>query len=544
MSEGDSYSDQYGEHKVFVGGLSVNCEDFELKDYLQRFGSVLHCEIIRDKNRKSKGYGFATFSDDASVKRSVGKQHYLKGKCFEIRIQVDSNQNSELLQAIAKRKIFVSNLKQAINENDLARFFGRFGAVEEVLISRDPATQLSKGFGFVVFVDSISAKNALYGQSKRNVRIKNHDIVIKEAIPKKEILKQRKAAKDGSESNPSDTFIPDMLGDDNVFDEGFFEPFHQMANSGLATQNSMDMNYNNMRLVSSFAHPSMTPDMGFDINYFMVDPEPRSRSVLYPAQHSHQYIPLMHQNTELPAQMHVPNTQQQSNQTYCPLKVEIVADLPDLPATEWTGESLYNSTPDFNYNYKDALMHAETFCDTPSMLEPQSLVKQETKKHKKSFFSSVVSQTVPDITIVGNIPQLATYSCGCPVDSSNESKSFDLVRAVQPKGCVLSREPLDTFLRGSGVLPDLFLPNITVSEESSCDSADFRWSVLASNCSKDDKLLSPCRIPSKRAKKSAKAENESFTSRQFIQQNNRSEESETRTFEGDMDFRSHEEAAI
>ena len=73
MSEGTYYSGDSSEFKVFVGGLSVNCDDQELREYLMKFGTVVHCEIIKDKSRKSKGYGFATFSDEESVRRAVGK---------------------------------------------------------------------------------------------------------------------------------------------------------------------------------------------------------------------------------------------------------------------------------------------------------------------------------------------------------------------------------------------------------------------------------------------------------------------------------------
>ena len=182
-------------YKVFVGGLSVNCEDRELREYLQQFGEVIDCEIIRDKQGKSKGYCFATYLDRAGQLRAIGRHHILQGKVFEIREQLDSDKNSELLSEIAKRKVFVSNLKANIDEDDLEKFFSRFGAIEEVLISRDPATQQSKGFGFVKFYEECSTREALLGQERRNIKIKNQEVTIKQCIPKPQMTKLKKNQK-------------------------------------------------------------------------------------------------------------------------------------------------------------------------------------------------------------------------------------------------------------------------------------------------------------------------------------------------------------
>lgn len=181
--------------KVFIGGISVNCEDKELKDYLSRFGVLLHCDVIRDKSGHSRGYAFASFKNEQSKKDSLGKNHLLKGKQFEVRDLVDSNKNNELLGAIAKRKLFISNIKESIRESDIQEFFQNFGNLEEVLVSRDPITQLSKGFGFVVFKEPESVGRLLKNNQKKLIKIKGHEIIIKEAIPKKDIVKMKQESK-------------------------------------------------------------------------------------------------------------------------------------------------------------------------------------------------------------------------------------------------------------------------------------------------------------------------------------------------------------
>lgn len=190
--------------KVFIGGLSINCTDIELKMYLEQFGEVVSCGIIKDRLGNSRGYGFASFSSPRSVQRAIGKHHFLKEKVFEIRPQVDSEQNQEHLNEIARRKVFVSNLKQLIHEDDLYKYFSSYGSIQDILISKDPATQISKGFGFIVFYEPESVYRLLGSLSKRSLRIKNQDVYVKEAIPKKDILKLKKRQKETMDDRPEE----------------------------------------------------------------------------------------------------------------------------------------------------------------------------------------------------------------------------------------------------------------------------------------------------------------------------------------------------
>ncbi|XP_072982533.1 uncharacterized protein [Typha latifolia] len=58
--------------KVFVGGLAWETPTEELRRYFQQFGEILEAVIITDKTTgRSKGYGFVTFQEPDSAKRSV-----------------------------------------------------------------------------------------------------------------------------------------------------------------------------------------------------------------------------------------------------------------------------------------------------------------------------------------------------------------------------------------------------------------------------------------------------------------------------------------
>lgn len=73
--------------KVFLGGLPSNVTETDLRMYFGRYGKVMEVVIMYDQEKKkSRGFGFLSFEDDASVER-VCTEHYitLNGKQVEIK---------------------------------------------------------------------------------------------------------------------------------------------------------------------------------------------------------------------------------------------------------------------------------------------------------------------------------------------------------------------------------------------------------------------------------------------------------------------------
>lgn len=74
-SSSPQYRSRFGDTtmtKVFVGGLAWETPTEELRRYFEQFGDILEAVIITDKNTgRSKGYGFVTFREPESARRSV-----------------------------------------------------------------------------------------------------------------------------------------------------------------------------------------------------------------------------------------------------------------------------------------------------------------------------------------------------------------------------------------------------------------------------------------------------------------------------------------
>jgi len=58
--------------KLFVGNLSWNIRDAELKEAFAPFGTVEEAVVIVDRmNNRSKGFGFVTMSSDEEAQKAI-----------------------------------------------------------------------------------------------------------------------------------------------------------------------------------------------------------------------------------------------------------------------------------------------------------------------------------------------------------------------------------------------------------------------------------------------------------------------------------------
>lgn len=58
--------------KLFVGGLSWNTGDEELRQAFSEFGSVVEAKVITDRDTgRSRGFGFVTFNDGSEAQNAM-----------------------------------------------------------------------------------------------------------------------------------------------------------------------------------------------------------------------------------------------------------------------------------------------------------------------------------------------------------------------------------------------------------------------------------------------------------------------------------------
>ena len=80
--------------------------------------------------------------------------------------------------------IYVGNLAQNVQEEELNTLFSEHGTVKSVKIIRDMFTKISKGFGFIEMLVKDEAQKAL--DVLNTFELKGKRLVVNEARPKRE----------------------------------------------------------------------------------------------------------------------------------------------------------------------------------------------------------------------------------------------------------------------------------------------------------------------------------------------------------------------
>jgi RNA recognition motif-containing protein len=85
--------------------------------------------------------------------------------------------------------IYVGNLSQQANEEDLREAFGAFGNVKSVNIIKEKFSGVSRGFAFVEMEVTTEAQTAM--QELNGSQLKGNSITVNEARPKSDNRRSR-----------------------------------------------------------------------------------------------------------------------------------------------------------------------------------------------------------------------------------------------------------------------------------------------------------------------------------------------------------------
>lgn len=60
--------------KLFVGNISWNTSENDLRDQFSSFGPIEECRLITDRDTgRSRGFGFITFADEESANNAISQ---------------------------------------------------------------------------------------------------------------------------------------------------------------------------------------------------------------------------------------------------------------------------------------------------------------------------------------------------------------------------------------------------------------------------------------------------------------------------------------
>lgn len=67
--------------KLFIGGISWDTNEDDLREHFSKFGEVAEVVIMKDRNTgRARGFGFVVFTHPAVSERVVMEKHAIDGR--------------------------------------------------------------------------------------------------------------------------------------------------------------------------------------------------------------------------------------------------------------------------------------------------------------------------------------------------------------------------------------------------------------------------------------------------------------------------------
>lgn len=154
---------QRDENTVFVYQIHPKVDERDLFEFFSAVGKVTDIRLIRDqRTQKSKGLCYIEFGEKSSVMKAVSLTGQQLGG-FPITVTVTQAEKNRVAEQNdgGSMRLYVGSLHFNVTEDDLKPVFETFGPLDFIDLHKDPATGVSRGFGFVQYRKAADAKTAL-----------------------------------------------------------------------------------------------------------------------------------------------------------------------------------------------------------------------------------------------------------------------------------------------------------------------------------------------------------------------------------------------
>ncbi|CCH57956.1 hypothetical protein TBLA_0A01570 [Henningerozyma blattae CBS 6284] len=222
---------------LFVRSIPLDTTDGELADYFSNFAPIRHAVIVKDDQKRSRGFGFVTFAVEEDTKEALKQARKTKLKNHLIRVdiakrrdrnktkasseQISNDQNSEKKQVIdnhgeynndnedpedsefkGKPKLIIRNMPWSCRDPiKLKKIFSRFGNVVDASIPRKRDGKLC-GFAFVTMKKISNCRIAL--ENTKDLKIDGRAVAVDFAIQKNRWEDYKKTHNDIQEEDQKD----------------------------------------------------------------------------------------------------------------------------------------------------------------------------------------------------------------------------------------------------------------------------------------------------------------------------------------------------
>jgi polyadenylate-binding protein len=160
---------------VYVKHIPLDWDEEKFQKAFEQFGKITSIALRREQDGKHKGFGFVNFENHEEAERavndsgriSVGENRTLfvdrfqkKGERSALLNKQYEERKREKVEKYKNLNLYVKNLDEDVDDAKLRELFQPFGEMTSVVVMRDDKG-VSRGFGFVCFVNSDDATKAL-----------------------------------------------------------------------------------------------------------------------------------------------------------------------------------------------------------------------------------------------------------------------------------------------------------------------------------------------------------------------------------------------
>lgn len=181
---------------LFVRSIPFEVTNDQLSDFFSQFAPVRHAVIVNDDEKKSRGFGFVSFTtdDDTLIALQKAKTTKLNDRLLRVDIakrrerKSGNGETSNKKDDVAPEKIamqrtarlIVRNLPWSMrNPDELAKCFRMYGTVKEAKIPKKKDGKLC-GFGFVTLAKHANAEKAV--KESIGMKINGREVAVDFAV--------------------------------------------------------------------------------------------------------------------------------------------------------------------------------------------------------------------------------------------------------------------------------------------------------------------------------------------------------------------------
>lgn len=188
---------------LFVRSIPFDATSEDLSEYFSQFVPVKHAVIVLDDQKKSRGFGFVSFTMDEDTVTALQESKKAKFKNRLLRVDVAkrrdrkpkdgsqpapvasfSKQDSKSMDPVEKRRarLIVRNLPWSCKKpEELKKLFSQYGAVFDAYIPKKKGGKMC-GFAFVIMKKVAAAERAVKGSV--GLKIDGREVAVDLALEK------------------------------------------------------------------------------------------------------------------------------------------------------------------------------------------------------------------------------------------------------------------------------------------------------------------------------------------------------------------------